>query len=173
VGEPSGPIQVPPLGLLGFLQLKSPQGRNPTWLEDTVQPTVDQFSMWMQARVDDYPAQSANLPTGTGGNVSWATPLIVPVGELWWVENYTVMAICAAGDSVTNITPAVRYNFLATSTFGRLGDAGSAGASERTIVSARGFWAQAGQELLFYYGKATSAGNITVLGYIHRTVLRI
>jgi len=173
-GEPSGPIQVAPAGLLGFLQLKSPAGRNPTVLFDSVQPTIDLFNFWMQSRVIDDTVNTQNLVAGSGGFTAWSTPIIVPQGETWFITNYSILATLAAGDTVTQMRPIVRYNPLVGVTpFGRLGtDVATSNAASRIIVAAENFWLPPGAELGIFTTSTVSAGNIACLGYLHKTILK-
>jgi len=91
----SGPIQVGPPGLLGFLQLKN-QGRNPRELVDSFQPTLDLWRHYLDAYAEfDNIAWTFTLTAGgeyhqfsvpTSGGVS----LGPDNSEYWWVRGITV-----------------------------------------------------------------------------------
>jgi hypothetical protein len=173
-GEFSGPIQIPPLGLLGFLQLKSPAGMNPSWMRDDVSPGIDLWDLWMQARVESLAVQTALVPTNAGGFISAPIPIVVPDREMWWVENFSIHSFVQAGDTVNKIRPALRYNNLAPSAFGRLGeDIDSGVAGQNCLVGAGGFFAPPGSQLGIWFGNVISGTTVQCNMYVRRSVLPI
>lgn len=88
--EDSGPIQLIPPGLLGFLQVKN-QGRNPQLLPNTLQPTMDLLTWLMEARAETTVATVDVAPAAIGFT-PYTTPaaVVVPSEEYWYVHDYTI-----------------------------------------------------------------------------------
>jgi len=96
-----GKIQVIPPGYLGFLQIKS-EGRNPVEATDAIVPTFDMRTWYFQANMENTTG-SRTIPDLSLSVANFgATALIVPEGEWWWIESYTVRSggILAAGETI-------------------------------------------------------------------------
>lgn len=98
-GEAYGPIQVPPEGLLGYLNLKN-SGVNPPYLSDTVVPTVEMWRQYLLANQEALITSNiaVNAVGGFGSLVNAApSPLtgavalegMVPPGEVWAVHSFS------------------------------------------------------------------------------------
>jgi hypothetical protein len=96
----SGPVQVIPPGLLGFLNLKN-TGQAPGLFGGTVQPVWDMLRWYLSANATDVPFSTTGQASGTFGLVL-ATGAIVPAREWWYVHYYRVSTdVLAAGDRVS------------------------------------------------------------------------
>ena len=171
MSQPSGPIQVIPPGFLGLLNLKN-LGRLPDTLQGTVQPTVDLEAWWLRATAQDQP-QAAQTAVTTGASVvSFATPVVVPDDETWWVESVMLDTFipAAAGNLVENVAPIIIYNRNAPLQYGFLAPAvsaaGSAAATTHNLQGARGFWMPPSSELAVYYGRVNVVTNVTFTQYL-------
>jgi len=170
---PSGPIQTQPGGLLGLLQLKN-MGRNPDKLADQLQPVWDLQELYLQSQVENQtPDLSVTAPAAaSGGFVAWATPAIVPAGEMWWVWNYSVLATTVAADTMTGLRPLIRTASAVTSQFARIGtDVATKAGAGRIIVGCGGFWLSQGQELGLFTENLVSPAGVACLGYVNFTRL--
>lgn len=166
----SGPIQTAPLGLLGLLNLKN-LGRNPKSMEDDVQPVMDITSLYLQGQVEDLPDMTlARTALAGGGFSQWATPVLVPAGEAWYVHNYTVFCTMVAGDTVTGMAPLVRVAQATTSQFAMFGDKASSRVGQGSLMSGcGGFWLVSGAELGFFAEAVLTAGSVSFIGWAHIT----
>jgi hypothetical protein len=166
----SGPIQILPRGLLGWLQLKQ-QGTNPSQLADFVQPTLDLTPHYreQQAQVLDQNS-GISLTTGNVGFVAWSPlSIIVPPNETWWVTAYDIATstIVVADDTVFSC--GIRYNTVGTIRHGLCPGmhAPSPPLSSVAVVnrlkraSCNSFWAPPGSELGVEIDALTAVTTIT------------
>lgn len=164
----SGPIQIVPPGLLGYLNIKN-AGNNPSDLLDTVQPTLDLRDWWFQARLEVTTVTQSFLATtaSVGFKAFTTNPVTVPQGQMWYVTEYVVAAnISTAADTIT--MAAALETDLVNLTFCTLGP------NERDVINARArflvaradrpFWLPAGSLLGAVVYDCLAAVNITVLG---------
>lgn len=92
-----GPIQVIPPGLTGLLQLKQ-TGRVPSTLLEDVRGVIELRDWYLTARRVDVAGLVGGQPsrvtvTGQQGFAVFTTnPVTVPSGQLWYVEQATVVA---------------------------------------------------------------------------------
>lgn len=98
----SGPLNIQPLGLLSFFDLKT-GGRYPRELGEAIIPTLEQ-QFWLRsiaseivyAEVTGVNAVNAYQFTPLGS----ATPIEVPNNELWYVDRFAFRALTlTAGDA--------------------------------------------------------------------------
>jgi len=111
----SGPLQVAPAGLLGFLQLKN-AGSNPRELVDSVQPTFDLFRRYLETMANQWTTASgvAVIGNAAGGAVFSPNAIVVPATEWWYVSSYGVsLSTLTAGD-VLDYSPALKLNQAGT-----------------------------------------------------------
>jgi len=91
----SRPIQIPPEGLIGLLQLKN-QGQNPTDLLDSVQPTIDALPQYLVGQ--------AEIVTGIAFSITavqqWFAGIDVPSSEVWFIHSLAFNLNLAAGEQV-------------------------------------------------------------------------
>lgn len=99
----SGPIQIIPPGLLGFLQLKN-GGTNPRDLEENVQPTFELWRHYLNATAEEGTGDSANVVSGTNGFVSFNTN--VSNGEWWYIHYFMAQGLGVAAADTLSIAPA-------------------------------------------------------------------
>lgn len=165
----SRPIQVIPPGLLGFLQLKSPAGRNPEELNGDVQPTLEMLEFYLNANREFLPTAQVSLGSGASGFTGFTTnALICPQDQWWYVHDYTVVsAQVGAGDTILDLRAAYRkvagaaVQALCLSENGNTADA----VNERCISrSYPGFWVAPGEELCIYVSLTTLAAARVVFG---------
>lgn len=161
----SGPIQPPPLGLLGLLQLKN-VGRNPAFLQDEVSPSIEMFDFWIQGSLDTVGTFSAAPAAGTvTGFNPFTTPssLTVPNEETWWVENFSCTFGAGVGGTFTGIRLA--YQNFNGKTF-VIGDQELNLAAQNTrIMVARRFWLPPGSVLGWFHDSITvAAGAVATSG---------
>lgn len=168
----SGPIQTIPQGLLGLLQLKQ-TGNNPRDLAESVQPTVDQFPLWIQRLSVDISLalfggnSSVAIPTANAGaNFFTTNPLNVPQGVAWYVESYTISASLLAAESVI-FAPGVLYIGLGMMHPLTPPVADVVTARARQIrAAARGFWLPPGAALGAFVFDNVTAATITLTGNV-------
>jgi hypothetical protein len=99
-------------GLLGFLDSKV-GGLTPADLETSVRPTLDiRPFAYAQAR-EFRVANTAAIAVGETGFVSATVPIIVPEGELWLVDQFSVNSNDLAAGQRLFIAPAA--NIIASS----------------------------------------------------------
>lgn len=91
---PSGPISKLPLGILGFLGIKS-QGQYPNSLGDIITPTWDQLELFGAAHPVD------QVTTGNPVVGSFNAFLTVPQTEIWRLQNVTILVATGAGVTLT------------------------------------------------------------------------
>lgn len=163
----AGPIQVIPPGLLGFFQLKT-GGRNPTDMSETLQPVLECFDWYMQARGGDY-TNDVGVPNrlcnaiGTFGYTN--NPIQVPDGEIWWILEYsTRTATLAAAEAIT-LCPAYLRPLVGTQSLYKLGVSTSAGPGQFcTSYADKQFFLPSGSELGFAVEAIATVGTINVIG---------
>jgi hypothetical protein len=123
-------IQRVPAGLLSLLGLKA-GGVNPSVLSDTVQPMLDLSAL--------YGVGAAQFLT-VGGNVVvglFASTLIVPDNEVWYVRNYTVYSNGALGAGVSaQWAPAYFLNVAGATRAFQVGPLSNLGAVGNFVSSA-------------------------------------
>lgn len=168
----SGPIQVLPAGLLGFLQLKSPAGRNPEVLTGEVAPGLEMLPFYInqQAIHATQGGKTIALGTGTGNLLFDAPSIVVPLDEFWYVKYFTVLfSPLTAGDIVTGFcpsayldpaAPSARFHLLGTPTYGRP-------TGGTPVASARDFWVPPGTAFGFNLDTYTLAAAESVVGDIY------
>jgi hypothetical protein len=182
-----GPIQLVPPGLMGLLQLKS-TGRLPGELSGAVRPSLELFTWYMASRVVDIPAlpgsagqPSVAIPTATQGfNAFTTNPLIVPNGQWWWVESFTVQALIGvAADTIGGVAPGWTPNLGAAPVqrymVGRPVDDVATAQVIRTVWSyaSAPFFAPPGAQFGCFNSRITTATSITLAGFVRATVLPI
>jgi len=168
----SGPIQTIPQGLLGLLQLKQ-TGRNPSELTDTVQSIVDLMPLWLKRNTSDITSQSITRATNGTGFVSYTTPIIVPPGFTWFVENYTLSCVISAADSGSFVPALKSPNGLSYSlTESAYIDVVTA-QNRVGLIAAKNFWVGPGEELLVGVVRALAATTITITGSVKGIVVPI
>ena len=99
----SGPIQLAPPGLLGFLQLKV-GGQNPRELNESIAPTFEMWRHMLDAYatfdgIDWYyqlPAAAEYRGTIVPLNGGAGAALEVPSHEYWWVKAFTLNSAALA-----------------------------------------------------------------------------
>lgn len=169
-----GPVQVIPPGLLGFLQLKQ-QGRNPAELLESLYPVLELTDWYLQARTLDHSQAVgiASIAIGFGAaiqNLFAPTPITVPDGEMWWVEEYTVQSgNLAAATERCQLQCAMYTPLVGTVNAYLLGDpspdiTGNA-VVRRNAARARHFFAPPGAGLGFALFIQETAANITYTGF--------
>jgi len=181
-GALSGPVQVIPPGLLGFLQIKS-LGENPDALNTEYQPTIEVFPWLMEARAVDWtqdrgggtPAGVA-LATGlTGARAFSPNALVVPSNEMWWVEEYTINAVIAVGDAAYFSCGLINPRLGVVNQY-MLGDPSTifdAGIALSAYARARGFFAPPGSELVILVSANDTATTVAYTGYVRFTPLPV
>lgn len=158
----SGPIQVIPQGLLGFLNLKN-NGQNPNTLDSNVMPVIDLTSWWFENRAEDIGTFTRTPVTGNNGFGSWLTPIIVPEREAWWVLEYTIRSQpMGVGDSAAF---ACGWQQIITQQRYMVGDLGQVNNDVGvTSAFARGFYVPSGAELLWYTNDVVNATGFQIIG---------
>src|SRR5512139_2592063 len=165
----SGPIQILPAGLLGFLQLKSPAGRNPEVLNGDVQPTFDVQRLYLNQQAIHATQGGYGLGAGSGsGNLLFNSPAItVPLNEWWFCHYFTVQTSpLSAGDIFAGLTPmayldpnapSARFHLLTQPVYGRP-------TGGFAVNACRDFWLPPGAGLGAYVDSYTVAAAESVVG---------
>jgi hypothetical protein len=161
--EPAGPVQIFPRGLLGLLQLKG-LSSFPTTLNMDYQPVIEMIDWFMETNARQEVAQPNSVVATGGFGFSVFTPaIVVPQTQFWYVVDFNIRANLVAGDTVTNLRPAIRYDNVGPS-YG-IPDpssiASGSGAASSVWCGARGFWMPPGSELALHLGAITAAANIS------------
>jgi len=156
---PAPVIQSALPGLLELLGIKN-GGSNPENLARYVQPTFDLADWYVRARRENNSLTLA-FPTGS---VATAVPTgVVPSGEWWFVERFTVSAALAAADKVQFMGGRIIVStggFFATNT--AFTDASVGALAHNLAVSElRPFWLAPG-DALNLFTVATIAGASTL-----------
>jgi len=175
----SGPLQVIPQGLLGFLQLKS-SGMNPRDLVDTVQPTFDLWKHYLRSMAINWTTASGVAVIGNAGGGAVYSPnaIIVPQNEVWYVTTYGVsLSPLTAGD-VADFSPALRLTSVGTIIWNlcpnvnpRLPLVAATGYTPH--VSSHDFFAPPGSEFGFWIQGATFAASETFSANLRYTRMPI
>lgn len=172
----SGPIQKIASGLLGFFQLKSPSGLNPTWLRNDLTPTVDLLKWYFQAssQADLAGEHEITLATGNQGfqDFGVAGPILVPQNEFWYVHNFAIITSPLAAADIVHFAGAIRQNPVPTQRQWLTGPPQrvvASGAGDRAIWSARDFWVNPNDSLGLYVIENVVAAARTYAGYIRYT----
>ena len=166
-------VQLIPPGLLGFFGIKS-GGRNPSELGEQVSPTLDLWDWYTQAKLLDGIASLGSVPSvavnATGIHVFSPNAIIVPEGEAWWVDNFTIrtgtlLAAEAIGVVPVMLRPRVgsqnQYLLVETAS-----GTGAAGAGQVSATSAKRFWVPPGTELGVLVSTIATAASITISAYL-------
>jgi hypothetical protein len=175
----SRPIQVIPPGLLGFLQLKN-SGQAPSELPDTLQGVLELRDWYFQARLE-FSSQIHGITNGTGveGYFSFSpNTIIVPQGEWWWVEQYTITTDAIDSGEFVQIAPMMIPQTVGTLKFFQVGDASpippSTAQEYRLSCYANGFWLGSGCTLGVWCSQnALLAGSFSCNGYVRYVPMRI
>lgn len=100
----SGPIQVIPPGLLGFLQLKN-AGTNPREFPEVLQPVMELREWYLQAFARNHTViDSVTVGAASDGFAIFPT-LITGDSVAWWVQHFSIRAELSAGSNA-KIKPA-------------------------------------------------------------------
>lgn len=128
-----------PKGLNALLSLRQ-GGLQPQVLADVVAPVIDTTQMYL-LNLREY-VSMGQQPNPVVGTNNYATSIVVPPGELWYVWAYLVSAAPGAGEAI-DLAPAVAYDGNPLSVPVANYVAGTAGQDNRsaTVVP---FWAGPG-----------------------------
>jgi len=122
--------QVPP-GLLSLLGIKA-LGVNPSILPDELSPSLDLFTLYIAG--NSIERRSTTAAIGTTGFFS-AAALIVPAGELWLVEAFSIDLSAVVGAATTyRLKPA--YFNVGTNALFAVGASASATTGDRLNAKA-------------------------------------
>jgi len=174
MSENSKPIQSPPLGLLGLLNLKN-TGNNPDTMAGYVQPTLDLMDMYFIGQAQAIGGQLRTITAGpTPGFYPWDAgtgPITVPQSEVWKVHRYSLAGNTAAATTASGFRAAYQnFNGL---TFLMGEPAMSLAALETKNMYAEDFWLPPGSSLGFVIGGATGGNTqFAVTGLLY-TPIRI
>lgn len=159
----SGPIQIIPPGLMGFLQLKN-AGRNPTDLVESISPTFDMLRWYMEARFTSQTLPGTVTTVQSGTFQTSIVPTVVPAEEQWYVIDACIRGgLIVAGDQldvsvayrVGNTAPLTNHIF----TKGERKQADGAAAGVSVYASASDFFLPPGAVLGGYFGIVTVAST--------------
>jgi hypothetical protein len=112
----SGPIQVIPAGLLGFLQLKN-AGRYPREFGETLDPTIELLDWYLDAMSIAWPTTSSvaiGPGTSQGFNNFSPNTINVPQTEWWALRTFTIQTTALTAGDIVDLRPCIRYNFVGT-----------------------------------------------------------
>lgn len=180
-----GPIQVIPPGLLSFFQLKS-LGQNPDTIDSNLSPSLELRDWYMQARNVDWLNQvgAGSAPTRTLGDgvtqfrAFSPNDIQVPSNEIWWIENFTVVAqLPNATDTaqfscgyvrpiVGNQSPYVTGPVVGPMT-------GVAGKNRVLMAGSGGYWVPGGSSLGMVVMINETAGTILYAGYLRYVAIPV
>lgn len=170
----SGPVQIFPPGLLGFLQLKN-SGANPSDLTATLQTVIEARDWLFQARMlDALNLFGGNASVNAALGVNFFAPYVVPQNAWLYVDFYTVVASLLAADYI-RIAPVV-YTFPGIAGQSQLQVGPDVNdlitARPRTIqATGRGFFVPPASQFGFRVYDFTTAGSISVTGMIRAALL--
>lgn len=160
--ESSGPIQVIPPGLLGFLQLKN-SGQNPHSIDLTISPAIE-LRDWLFNASHSYAQIGVSIAAATPGFQGDANLVTVPQNEYWWVHDASVTCDIVTGERISfGLAYRQSNNAPASSNIvvvdGWRPDVSYAGANVYSVVStSRNFWLPGGCQLGVYSSCADYAG---------------
>jgi hypothetical protein len=175
----SGPIQTIPTGLLGLLQLKE-LGRNPSQLQDAVQPTYDLFAQYVQQQMSNefgiFGAQltTAALVTANHG-LQVFTGAVVPQNRIFYVYQLSADIQTQNAADFINAAPAVLQPSGRT-TIVAPGVADVISARIRSWITApitNPFFAAPGSTFGIYVYDILAGTTITVLGTLRAVSIPI
>jgi hypothetical protein len=115
------PISTLPLGLLGFLGIKS-FGEYPQYLGGTILPTLDLLGLWSGAQATHANGIAVNAALGFN-----SVSLIVPQTEIWYVTMGHVVATVDAAEAIKitgELQPSVGAGVFITPTVDAAASAG-------------------------------------------------
>lgn len=181
MGASIGPIQLIPPGLTGLLQLKQ-TGRLPSDLLGDVSPVLELRDWYMQSRqLQDFglfgviPA-TATFASNTNGFKAFqvgGAAFLVPQGQVWYVEQMTVIAALAAADTIVMAPCIAGPSLGANAEFTLVGPFYTDVITTRTRVAVakadRSFWAYAGQQLGVWTVDNLAATTTTVTLHMRAT----
>lgn len=174
----SGPIQVIPPGLLGFFQLKN-MGRNPSDLVDSVQPSLEMFDWYMQARAEYVGlGNTGGVPNATTQFRALAPAVFVPDGEFWYIVTATLISsVLVAGDSyiacIAMRDPTSGFIHVPRAQQGITMSDAIAGANTQGLCSAQDWFAPSGVEIGVFLSRNLTAATITYSLSATRVVLPV
>jgi hypothetical protein len=151
------PIQLRPPGLLSLLGIQN-GGQLPAFLSGSVDASFELSDWYLRAKWEQLVAQNIAMPNGAAAFSAFSS-YIVPAGEWWYVERFTGVAACVAGDSLNSWA-------LAASTPGAAGSEfvvsapGNAVTATNTqwLAADRPFWIPTGWGLGIQKGLSVVAG---------------
>lgn len=173
----SGPIQVSPSGLLGFLNLKN-SGRNPDVLNESVQPTMDLREWYFEtsAQVDSTLRQlSLNVgAAATLGFYNYNNIITVPQNQWWYVTRYSIQAVVQAATDAALFSPAfLVYPGTASTVHILAPDVGTGTGPTRRPAYAEDFWLPPGSQLGVYVAFAGGTNPVQFTGTLIYSTLPI
>jgi len=170
----SGPIQVQPNGLLGFLQLKN-RGANPSQLEDGVQPIIDLGEWYRQTNIETITNRTTgNLARGLNAAT---VPIEVPANQWWYVTHAGARSVIPANELLWARLAIMGTQAAAPAMVGPLECNSASGAAvaritELFVYSEDAFWMQPGDQIYVYVSDIIGAATVanislrySVLGY--------
>lgn len=98
---PQGPIQTLPPGLLSALGLQG-VGQLPDVLMGSVQPIIDLTESYLQVARQPLQSSAYTVAAGAGAYSSafYASDIVIPPTEWWFVHNITVVQAAPPGDKI-------------------------------------------------------------------------
>jgi len=142
-------------GLLPLLGLQN-FGENPRFLSDVIAPSLDLFDMLaVTARTT---IVAANVAAAAVGGIVFPE-LLVPAGELWWVEWYNVRTATLGAGAAIRLRPSYTENSLTSVVLGNAASA-AVGEQARPFMDRRTFVVAGGQ--LSADVEALTAGPVNV-----------
>lgn len=133
-----------PKGLNSLLSLKA-SGRGPGVLADVAAPTIELLELYL-LNLREYVSMGQQTLPVVGTN-NYATSVVVPPGELWYVWKYMVSASPGAGEAI-DFAPAIAIDGNPLSVPLAPYVTGAAGQDARN-ASGDGFWAGPGSIFQF------------------------
>lgn len=95
----SGPVNRPPLGLLGLFDIRGAGGTYPSQMADVITPEIETRFM-----VRGQPGQEqieASFAIAAAQFVPFANSLQVPQTEFWFLSEYTLLIVLAADQAIS------------------------------------------------------------------------
>jgi len=166
VSLPARPIQPPPQGLLSLLQVKN-MGVNPDTLNGSVQPVLDLMPLYLLGQVQGLNGYARPIAAATPSSFAalqlGGVDLMVPAGQQWWVDNYSMSAATGAGATVTGLRLA--YQNFNGMTFVMDSPEVTLAALSNRLLRAGGFWLPPGSVIGFYWDAVTTlTANFALVG---------